>query len=74
MSETRADKAHSIAKRAYEAAMMELSKSDDLGVMFAATTKCGTWLTAEVASAAYLQSDETANCFIVGMAKEGGDD
>lgn len=75
MTNTRADKAHAIAKKAYDAAMRELSKSDDLGIMFAACAKCGTWLTAEVAAAAYLQSDETASVYMVGMAdKECGDD
>lgn len=67
MTSTRSDKAHAIAKRAYDAAMRELSKSDDLGVMFAACTKCGTWLAAEASAAAYIQSDETASRYMVGM-------
>lgn len=75
MTSTRADKAHVIAKRAYEAAMQELSKSDDLGIMFAACVKCGAWITAEASAAAYLQSDETAGVYMVGMAdKEVRDD
>ena len=65
---TRADKAHEIAKKAYEAAMRELSKADDLGIMFASCTKCGTWLAAEASAAAYIQSDETASRYMVGMA------
>ena len=72
MLNTRADKAHAITKKAYEAAMTELSKSDDLGIMFAACTKCGTWLAAEASAAAYIQSDETASRYVVGMVDEGG--
>ena len=67
MTSTMADKSHVIAKRAYEAAMQELGKSDDLGIMFAACVKCGAWLTAEASAAAYLQSDETAGVYMVGM-------
>ena len=75
MTSTRADKAHVIAKKAYEAAMRELSKSDDMGIMFAACTKCGTWIAAEASAAAYLQSSETVSRYLVGMVdEEGGDD
>ena len=70
MTSARADKAHAIAKKAYEAAMMELGKSEDLGIMFAACTKCGTWLAAEASAAAYIQSNDMASRYMVGMADE----
>lgn len=70
MTVTRADKAHIIAKRAYDVAMSELSKADDLGVMLAACAKCGTWIAAEASAAAYLQSSETASRYVIDKIDE----
>ena len=57
----RVNKAHEISKRAYDAAMRELTQSDELGIMLAAMSKCAAWLTAETMAAAYLVDDELAS-------------
>lgn len=56
----RMNKAHEISKRAYDAAMRELSQSDELGIMLAAISKCAAWLAAEATAAAYLRDSDLA--------------
>ena len=70
----RADEAHAMAKKAYDAAMRELSKLDDLGMVLAACTKCGTWLMAEASAVTYLESDDLITRQFKMSFKDDGDD
>jgi len=65
---TRADHAHDIAKSAYDAAMTELSKAGDMGIMLAATIKCGSWLIGEYNAAVILQDGESARRYVIEKA------
>ena len=64
---TRADMTHELAKAAYDTAMQELSKAEDLGVMLAATAKCGAWLMGEFSAAVVLQDEEMSQLWNGGV-------
>lgn len=68
---TRADMAHELAKSAYGSALMELSKAEDLGMMLAATAKCGAWLMGEFSAATVLQDDGMTTRWKGGMPTKG---
>lgn len=65
---TRADRAHCIAKSAYDAAMIELSKAGDMGVMLAATVKCGSWLIGEYNAVVVLSEGDIASKYVIEKA------
>lgn len=65
---TRADRAHEIARSAYDAAMKELSKAGDMGVMLAATVKCSSWLLGEYNATVALMDGETAKRYVIEKA------